>query len=208
MHPHRSSALGYAYASAASAAHSRVYGACAAEAAASETSGLSVGGCPERWADFRPYPVSCSLSSERGRVSLTLFQLSFTSRARQKRKGSILRNELRWNHARRAVPVVPHMGYAPRTQRLFPRTVFRFSPHTSAWKRFPFTYGTLPSCGARWASNGENAMWRLVGIERANRLCGWTFILHAPEPRPVNDMFAAEDRRTAQRRSATVPAEP
>ena len=56
MHPHRSSALGYA--SAASAAHSRVYGACAAEAAASETSGLSVGGCPERWADFRPYPVA------------------------------------------------------------------------------------------------------------------------------------------------------
>ena len=54
MHPHRSSALGYA--SAASAAHSRVYGACAAEAAASETSGLSVGGCPrEQWADFRPH---------------------------------------------------------------------------------------------------------------------------------------------------------
>ena len=55
MHPHRSSALGYA--SAASAAHSRVYGACAAEAAASETSGLSVGGCIRAWADFRPYPV-------------------------------------------------------------------------------------------------------------------------------------------------------
>ena len=34
VQPHRSSALGYA--SAASAAHSRVYGACAAEAAASE----------------------------------------------------------------------------------------------------------------------------------------------------------------------------
>ena len=33
--PHRSSALGYA--SAASAAHSRVYGACAAEAASSES---------------------------------------------------------------------------------------------------------------------------------------------------------------------------
>ena len=55
MHLHRSSALGYA--SAASAAHSRVYGACAAEAAASETSGLSVGGCIRAWADFRPYPV-------------------------------------------------------------------------------------------------------------------------------------------------------
>ena len=56
MHPHRSSALGYA--PAASAAHSRVYGACAAEAAASESSGLSVGGCIRAWADFRPYPVS------------------------------------------------------------------------------------------------------------------------------------------------------
>ena len=55
MHPHRSSALGYA--SAASAAHSRVYGACAAEAAASETSGLSVGGCIRAWRYFRPYPV-------------------------------------------------------------------------------------------------------------------------------------------------------
>ena len=56
MHPHRSSALGYA--SAASAAHSRVYGACAAEAAASETSGLSVGGCPGARGYFGPYPVS------------------------------------------------------------------------------------------------------------------------------------------------------
>ena len=55
MQPHRSSALGYA--SAASAAHSRVYGACAAEAAASETSGLSVGDCPRAWRYFRPYPV-------------------------------------------------------------------------------------------------------------------------------------------------------
>ena len=55
MHPHRSSALGYA--SAASAAHSRVYGACAAEAAASETSGLSVGGCPEHRRYFGPHPV-------------------------------------------------------------------------------------------------------------------------------------------------------
>ena len=57
MQPHRSSALGYA--SAASAAHSRVYGACAAEAAASETSGLSVGGCPEHRRYFGPYPVWC-----------------------------------------------------------------------------------------------------------------------------------------------------
>ena len=57
MHPHRSSALGYA--SAASAAHSRVYGACAAEAAASESSRLSVGGCIRACRDFRPYPVVC-----------------------------------------------------------------------------------------------------------------------------------------------------
>ena len=41
------SALGYA--SAASAEHSRVCGACSAEAAASESSELSVGGCPKRW---------------------------------------------------------------------------------------------------------------------------------------------------------------
>ena len=56
MHPHRSNAL--CYASAASAAHSRVYGACAAEAAASETSGLSVGGCIRAWRYFGPYPVA------------------------------------------------------------------------------------------------------------------------------------------------------
>ena len=43
LHPHRSSALDYA--SAARDVHSRVYGACTAEAAASESSGLSVGGC-------------------------------------------------------------------------------------------------------------------------------------------------------------------
>jgi len=60
VQPHRSSALGYA--SAASAAHSRVYAACAAEAAASESSGLSVGGCPERCRYFRPYPVWASSS--------------------------------------------------------------------------------------------------------------------------------------------------
>ena len=55
MHPHRSSALGYA--SAASALHGRVYGACSAEAAASETSGLSVGGCPRARRYFGPHPV-------------------------------------------------------------------------------------------------------------------------------------------------------
>ena len=63
MHPHRSSALGYA--SAASALHSRVYGACSAEAAASESSGLSVGGCIRAWRDFRPYPVKPCISAER-----------------------------------------------------------------------------------------------------------------------------------------------
>ena len=56
MHLHRSSALGYA--SATSALHSRVYGACSAEAAASEASGLSVGGCIRACRDFRPYPVT------------------------------------------------------------------------------------------------------------------------------------------------------
>ena len=44
-----------------SAAHSRVYGACAAEAAASETSGLSVGGCIRAWTDFG---VPCSYCTE------------------------------------------------------------------------------------------------------------------------------------------------
>ena len=55
MQPHRSSALGYA--SAASAVHSRVCGACTAEAAASETSGLSVGGCIRARGYFGPDPV-------------------------------------------------------------------------------------------------------------------------------------------------------
>ena len=53
-HLHRSSALGYA--SAASAVHSRVYRACTAEAAASESLGLSVGGCPRARRYFGPYP--------------------------------------------------------------------------------------------------------------------------------------------------------
>ena len=55
MHPHRSSALGYA--SAASALHSWVYGACSAEAAASESSGLSVAGCIRARRYFGPHPV-------------------------------------------------------------------------------------------------------------------------------------------------------
>ena len=60
MQPHRSSALGYA--SAASAVHSRVCGACTAEAAASETSGLSVGGCirARSWILIGPDPVLLS----------------------------------------------------------------------------------------------------------------------------------------------------
>ena len=66
MQPHRSSALGYA--SAASAAHSRVYGACAAEAAASETSGLSVGGCPGARGYFGPYPVADRVNYDKIRV--------------------------------------------------------------------------------------------------------------------------------------------
>ena len=56
MQPHRSSALGYA--SAASAVHSRVYGACTAEAAASESSRLSVGGCIRSRRYFGPHPVN------------------------------------------------------------------------------------------------------------------------------------------------------
>ena len=44
-------------ASAASALHSRRYGACSAEAAASEAFGLSVGGCIRAWTDFGPHPV-------------------------------------------------------------------------------------------------------------------------------------------------------
>ena len=45
-----------------SGAQPGVYGACAAEAAASETSGLSVGGCPEQWRYFGPHPpyTGCS----------------------------------------------------------------------------------------------------------------------------------------------------
>ena len=61
MHPHRSSALGYA--SAASALHSRRYGACSAEAAASEAFGLRVGGCIRAWRDFGPYPVAGAAQS-------------------------------------------------------------------------------------------------------------------------------------------------
>ena len=59
MQPHRSSALGYA--SAASAVHSRVYGACTAEAAASESSRLSVGGCIRSRRYFGPHPLQCTV---------------------------------------------------------------------------------------------------------------------------------------------------
>ena len=55
MHPHSSSALRYA--SAAQAVHSRVYGGCTAEAAASEASGPRVSGCIRVFGDFNPYPV-------------------------------------------------------------------------------------------------------------------------------------------------------
>ena len=53
MQPHRSNALRYA--SAASAAHSRVCGVCAAEAAASEASGLRVSGCIRAPRYFNPH---------------------------------------------------------------------------------------------------------------------------------------------------------
>jgi len=46
------------YASAASAAHSRVYGGCAAEAGVSEVSGSRVSGCPRAPRYFNPYPVA------------------------------------------------------------------------------------------------------------------------------------------------------
>ena len=68
MQPHRSSALGYA--SAASAVHSRVYGACTAEAAASESSRLSVGGCIRSRRYFGPHPVHvCETERERPATS-------------------------------------------------------------------------------------------------------------------------------------------
>ena len=66
MQPHRSSALGYA--SAASAVHSRVYGACTAEAAASESSRLSVGGCIRSRRYFGPHPVYRDSDRERACV--------------------------------------------------------------------------------------------------------------------------------------------
>eukprot|EP00964_Phaeocystis_antarctica_P048472 scaffold28069_cov82-Phaeocystis_antarctica.AAC.2 len=58
MQPHRSNALRYA--SAASAAHSRAYGGCAAEAAVSEASGPRVSGCIRAPLYFRPHPVARS----------------------------------------------------------------------------------------------------------------------------------------------------
>ena len=56
MQPHSSSALRYA--SAAQAVHSRVYGGCTAEAAASEASGPRVSGCIRESAKLRPSPVA------------------------------------------------------------------------------------------------------------------------------------------------------
>ena len=55
MQPHRSNALHYAFA--ASAAHSRAYGGCAAEAAVSEASGPRVSGCIRAPRYFNPNPV-------------------------------------------------------------------------------------------------------------------------------------------------------
>ena len=61
MQPHRSNALRYA--SAASAAHSRVYGGCAAEAAVSEASGPRVSGCIRAPRYFNPYPLRFTLQA-------------------------------------------------------------------------------------------------------------------------------------------------
>ena len=94
MHPHRSSALGYA--SAASAVHSRVYGACTAEAAASETSGLSVGGCPRARGYFGPYPVAFTLSHTVYRMYLT--HLSASRQTADSRSSSVCVLELVDNH--------------------------------------------------------------------------------------------------------------
>ena len=62
MHPHRSSALGYA-----SAAFQRRTAGCTVRAPLKRRrlkphSGLSVGGCIRAWADFRPYPVQVHYS--------------------------------------------------------------------------------------------------------------------------------------------------
>ena len=54
MHPHRSSVLRYA--PAAQAVHSRVYGGCTAEAAASAASGPRVSGCIRESTELRPHP--------------------------------------------------------------------------------------------------------------------------------------------------------
>ena len=58
MHPHRSSAMRYALA--ASAAHSRVYAECAAEAAVSEASGPS---CTRASAVLLGYHTPCEHDS-------------------------------------------------------------------------------------------------------------------------------------------------
>ena len=103
------------------------------------------------------------------RTRVSLFQLSFTARARQKRKGSILRNELRWNHARRAVPVVaspPHGVCSTHTAAFF-RARFSAFPHThphgnafhSHMARSPHVGRAGPQtertrCGASLASRG------------------------------------------------------
>ena len=65
MQPHSSSALRYA--SAAQAVHSRVYGGCTAEAAASEASGPRVSGCIRESAKLRPSPVRNVASGALGR---------------------------------------------------------------------------------------------------------------------------------------------
>ena len=105
MHPHRSSALGYA--SAASAAHSRVYGACAAEVAASESSGLSVGGCIRARRYFGPHPVLTELYDPCSRSRLAHVTLARGKRARS-------------GHARSAEK---RLGFERRRQYIFDRPV-------------------------------------------------------------------------------------
>ena len=143
------------------------------------------------------------------RTRVSLFQLSFTARARQKRKGSILRNELRWNHARRAVPVVaspPHGVCSTHTAAFF-RARFSAFPHThphgnafhSHMARSPHVGRAGPQtertrCGASLASRGP--------IDFADGPSSCT------PPRRVRSMRCSR-RRTAERpKEGAQPCQP
>jgi len=103
MHPHRSNALGYA--SAASAAHSRAYGACAAEAAASESSGLSVGGCIRARRYFGPHPVLPGKKTQlrRSQIRTSLLWPS-GSELRNTDRVNIISNIVTVNYIRKKAP--------------------------------------------------------------------------------------------------------